>query len=237
MPDKDRPAGRYASPPCMAGEVAPDYFDPMAVDPQQEQDVARWRKAARARLLQARADLGVAGRAAVAGALGGHLDALLARRGVALPGRIVAGYWPIRAEPDLRPWMTRLHDAGARLALPVVETRAAPLVFRPWAPGAAMERGHWNILVPATATTVTPAIVLAPLVGWDGAGYRLGYGGGYFDRTLAAAGAMRPLAIGVGLQGAALPTIYPQPHDIGLDAIVTEAGVQWEAPARPIPGS
>jgi 5,10-methenyltetrahydrofolate synthetase len=73
---------------------------------------------------------------------------------------------------------------------------------------------------------VIPAITLAPLVGWDGNGYRLGYGGGYFDRTLAAL-TPRPYVIGVGLEAARLPTIFPQPHDIRLDAIVTEAGVRF----------
>lgn len=224
---RDDTTGRYASPPCLAGEVAPDYFDPLATDPQQAQDVARWRRAEREARLQARAALSVAARQAVAAAIAGHLDALLAARFGSLAGRVVSGYWPIKSEPDLRPWMTRLHEAGAILALPVVETRAAPLVFRPWAPGAAMERGHWNIPVPATTATLTPEIALAPLVGWDGAGYRLGYGGGYFDRTLAA---VRPpvFAVGVGLQAARLATIYPQPHDIRLNAIVTEAGPQWE---------
>lgn len=232
MSDSKRPPGRYASPPCMASEIAPDYFDPLAVDPQQAQDVARWRKSERARLLEARAALGAADRAEVAGALADHLDTLLSQRGLSLAGQVVSGYWPIKSEPDLRPWMERLILAGAQVALPVVETRAAPLVFRPWSPGAPMERGHWNILVPATAETVTPTIMLAPLVGWDGAGYRLGYGGGYFDRTLAAA-TRDPLTIGVGLQAARLATIFPQPHDIRLGAIVTEAGLQWGA-ARPM---
>ena len=86
-----------------------------------------------------------------------------------------------------------------------------------------------------TGTSESPAhvgetdfdLALAPLVGWDASGYRLGYGGGYFDRTLAAL-SPRPFVIGVGLQSSKVDTIYPQPHDIGLDAIVTEAGLQWE---------
>lgn len=227
MSDPDEPPGTYASPPCLAGQIAPDYFDPLAVDPQQAQDVARWRKAARTEKLLVRTALLGAPRQAVAEAIARHLDALIAQRFGAVAGRVIAGYWPIKGEPDLRSWMTQMHAAGARMALPVVETRAAPLVFRPWAPEAAMERGHWNILVPATPATVVPDIVLAPLVGWDEAGYRLGYGGGYFDRTLAAL-RPRPYAIGVGLQGARLNSIYPQPHDIRLEAIVTEAGLQWD---------
>ncbi len=86
--------------------------------------------------------------------------------------------------------------------------------------------GDWDIPVPPPeAARVSPAVILAPLVGWDGSGYRLGYGGGHFDRTLAAL-SPRPYVIGVGLQQARLATIYPQPHDVRLDAIVTEAGVQ-----------
>jgi len=225
------PPGRFASPPCLACEIAPDYFDPLAVDPQQAIDVARWRRAERDRLRAARLEIPAAARAELAHALGGHLDALLARRGDPVAGTVVSGYWPIKGELDLRPWMSALAAAGARLALPVVETPARPLVFRAWAPGDALQRGHWNIPVPPDdAPVLTPRIMLAPLVGWDAEGYRLGYGGGYFDRTLAAL-SPRPLAIGVGLEAARLATIFPQPHDIRLDAIVTEAGVRWESGA------
>lgn len=211
---------RLASPPCLAAEIAPDYFDPLGVDPQQALDVARWRKAERARLVAERVAAGP--RREDVQALAGHLEAFLHGD---LHGKILAGYWPIRGEPDLRPWLADLAAQGVRVALPVVVRRHAPLAFRPWTPGAAMERGVWNIPVPATTETVHPGIVLAPLVGWDAEAYRLGHGGGYFDRTLAVL-APRPLAIGVGWQAARLATIFPQPHDIGLDAIVTEAGVQ-----------
>lgn len=221
--------GSYASPPCLAHEIDPKYFDPLGVDPQQAADVARWRKAERARLLATRAAQTAAARESVAGAIAGTLDTMLEQRFADLSGRVVTCYWPIKAEIDLRFWMAALDAKGARVALPVVETRAAPLAFRAWTPGAAMERGHWNILVPSTdAPRVVPDIVLSPLVGWDVAGYRLGYGGGYFDRTLAAT-RPRPYVIGVGLQAARLPTIFPQPHDIAMDAIVTEDGLQWEA--------
>lgn len=223
MPGEDRPA----SPPCFAceadlGAAGPDASDPTAV--------ARWRKAERVRLLADRAARPVAQRGPIEAALAGHLDRLLERRG-GVVGRVVSGYWPIKGEPDLRPWMTALHERGARLALPVVETPGAPLAFRAWEPGARMVRGHWNIPVPPPeAESVRPEIALAPLVGWDGDGYRLGYGGGYFDRTLAAL-SPRPWTLGVGVQSARLSSILPQPHDIGLDAIVTEAGTQFERPA------
>ena len=225
MTKDDHPPRSFASPPCLAAEIAPDYFDPLAVDPQQALDVARWRKARRAEHLAARAALSVATRQAIAKAIADHLDRLLTEHFPDPAGKVVSGYWPIKSESDLRPWMTRLHEAGARLALPVVETPASPLIFRPWQPGSRMERGHWNIPVPATRDTILPDITIAPLVGWDPHGFRLGYGGGYFDRTLAAL-KPRPFTIGTGLQAARMDTIYPQPHDIGLDAIVTEDGVQ-----------
>ena len=224
---KDEPRHRgYASPPCLAHEVDPAYFDPYAVDPQQATDVARWRKAERKRFRAERAALSVGDTEDAAKALARHLDSLLAEWGAAVAGRVLSGYWPIKGEPDLRGWLAAQHERGAHTALPVVEVKAAPLVFRAWAPGTKMVRGDWNIPVPPPeAERVVPAVTLAPLVGWDAAGYRLGYGGGYFDRTLAAL-TPRPFVIGVGLQQGRLETIYPQPHDVRLDAIVTEAGVQ-----------
>jgi 5-formyltetrahydrofolate cyclo-ligase len=221
--------GRYASPPCMAAEVDPGYFDPLAVDPQQARDVARWRKAERIRLRAERDTLGVAERQAAGGAIGRRLAELLRQRFGDLRGRVFSGYWPIKGEPDLRPLMADLHRAGVLVALPLVEVKAAPLVFRRWTPDTRMVRGDWNIPVPPPdAAQVTPEITLAPLVGWTDGGYRLGYGGGYFDRTLAAL-SPRPFAIGIGFESARLDTIFPQPHDIALQAIVTEAA------SRPVP--
>lgn len=227
-PDTPQCRGRFASPPCYAAEVAPDYFDPLAVDPEQARDVARWRRAERQRLRGERDSLTVADRRSRGLALAGHLAGFLHRRFGDLRGRVFSGYWPIKGEPDLRPLMTDLHRSGVLVALPLVEVKAAPLVFRRWTPETRMLRGDWNIPVPPPeAEAVTPEISLAPLVGWMDAGYRLGYGGGYFDRTLAAL-APRPFAIGVGFHSARLDTIFPQPHDIRLDAIVTESGLQFE---------
>ena len=158
-----------------------------------------------------------------------HLDALLASLFGNISGRVVSAYWPIKAELDLRFWMQALHSHGVKIALPVVETKAAPLAFRAWEPGAKMEKGFWGIPVPAaSAAPLTPQISLAPLVGWDASGFRLGYGGGYFDRTLAAL-KPSPFVIGVGLQAAQIPSIQPLPHDIRLNAIITETGVQYRA--------
>ena len=147
----------------MAAEVDPAYFDPQGVDPVQACDVARWRRAERIRLAALREELGQSGRAQVSAAIATHLGAVLAAHG-AQAGAVVAGYWPIRGEPDLRPLLSRLHEAGVSVALPVVETRAAPLVFRRWTPRMRMERGHWNIPVPpAEAERLVPDIVIAPL--------------------------------------------------------------------------
>jgi len=222
-PDQTR---RYASPPCLACEVAPGYFDPLAADHEQARDVARWRRAERTRLRAERQALSVEDRAAVAAALTDHLRAMLSARFDTLQGKVFSAYWPIKGEPDLRPLMAELHAAGVSVCLPIVEQKAAPLVFRRWTPATRMVRGDWNIPVPPPdAAALTPDISLAPLMGWDAEGFRLGYGGGYFDRTLAALDP-RPFTIGTGFQSARLATIFPQPHDISLDAIVTEAGIQ-----------
>jgi len=217
--------GTYASPPCLAHEIDPAYFDPLAVDPRQAQDVARWRKAKRDELRAARRTLGVDAHTSVSNRIAAHVQAVLHSRFDGAKGMILSAYWPIKGEPDLRPLLTDLHVSGVTIALPLVETKAAPLVFRLWTPDTKMVRGDWNIPVPpADAPTLSPDIALAPLVGWDDQGYRLGYGGGYFDRTLAVLDPA-PFKIGVGFTAARLATIYPQPHDIPMDLLVTEDGI------------
>jgi 5-formyltetrahydrofolate cyclo-ligase len=221
---------RLSSPVCYAEEFSPD---PLAVDPEQAQDVARWRKAERTRLRAERSALSVDQRRAVGEAIAGHLQALLHARFDGAEGKVLSGYWPIMGEPDLRPLLERLHGAGVTIALPLVERKAAPLVFRLWTPETRMVRGDWNIPVPPPdAPELTPDIALAPLIGWTEDGYRLGYGGGYFDRTLAALHP-RPFVIGIGFDQARLPTIFPQPHDIRLDLILTETGDRTSHKAGP----
>ncbi|MCT2541184.1 5-formyltetrahydrofolate cyclo-ligase [Sedimentimonas flavescens] len=216
----------FSSPPCYAAEIAPDYFDPLAVDSEQARDVARWRKAERTRLRNARLALSSTEREVIDETLAGYLRQLLKDRFDGVRGLVFSGYWPIKGEPDLRPLMAELHMAGVTVALPLVETRSAPLTFRRWTPETRMARGVWNIPVPPPeAPAVTPHIALAPLVGWTSDGYRLGYGGGYFDRTLAAL-RPKPFVIGIGFAAAQLATIFPQPHDIPLDLILTEKGVE-----------
>lgn len=136
--------------------------------------------------------------------------------------------WPFRGEVDLRPFVASLigGNGGATAALPVVIEKREAMIFRHWKCDTNLEPGIWNIPVPREDHRVTPDILLVPLVGFDARGYRLGYGGGYFDRTLAAMHP-RPLAIGIGHAGARLETIHPQWHDIPMDAVVTERGLVW----------
>lgn len=132
--------------------------------------------------------------------------------------------WPFKNEFDARFVIRRFRDRGAVAALPAVVAKASPLQFRTWWPGAPMTPGVYAIPVPDGTELVVPDAAIVPMNGFDEQGYRLGYGGGYFDRTLAAT-APRPLAIGVGFEFARMPTIQPQPHDIAMDFVVTEAGI------------
>jgi 5-formyltetrahydrofolate cyclo-ligase len=131
---------------------------------------------------------------------------------------------PVRGEFDARPLVGELLARGWRAAMPVVVEAGAPMVFRAWTRDCAMAADRHGIPIPREGPQVDPDIVLLPLLAFDPAGYRLGYGGGYFDRTLAAR-TPRPRAIGVGFELGRVPDIRPQPHDIRLDAVVTEAGV------------
>ena len=180
--------------------------------------VAAWRRERRADLIARRQTVPLELRRQAAEIIGDRLNRLRATL-----GRSVIGfYWPIRHEINLLPWARALARSGdATLCLPVVVQPGAPLEYWHWTPDAEMRPGFWNIPVPAERRVIAPEVVLAPLVGFDADRYRLGYGGGYFDRTLAAT-SPRPIAIGVGYDFAALQTINPQPHDIPMDAVLTE---------------
>ena len=179
-------------------------------------ELKAWRKEMRERLIAARMAVRPEVRAEAAEVISGRLARLVE------PGRVFSFYWPMKGELDFRPLAARLHELGVLLALPVVVEKNRPMLFRPWRPKAAMVRGIWNIPQPATEDVAVPDMALAPVVGFSADGYRLGYGGGYFDRTLAALD-RRPLTIGVGLEMQLIETIRPVPHDIRLDAIMTEA--------------
>ncbi|MFC5585780.1 5-formyltetrahydrofolate cyclo-ligase [Nitratireductor kimnyeongensis] len=202
----------YASPPCFMHELAG------GADTSQEDawpEVRRWRKATREHLIAERLAIPAAERTRLAEEIAQKLERLIGDPS----GRVVGLYWPFRGEPDLRPWLASLHDRGAVPALPVVVQKAAPLTFRPYRPGDRLERGVWNIPVPAVDKEIMPDIIVSPLVGFDAANYRLGYGGGFYDRTIAVL-PKRPLLIGIGYTFAEVPTIYPQPHDIPMNHIV-----------------
>lgn len=213
---EERETAEYASPPCFMHELDPGFrFMPGRSD--DWSDVMRWRKAERERLIAERMALEQEQRHARSVRIASKLDAAVGE----LSGRIVGTYWPFRGEPDLRNWGIGLIERGGRLALPVVIQKGWPLEYRIWAPGDPLERGVWNILVPSRGPAVLPHVVIAPVVGFDDARYRLGYGGGFFDRTLAAM-PRKPLTIGVGYAQSRIRTIYPQPHDIAMDTIVTD---------------
>jgi 5-formyltetrahydrofolate cyclo-ligase len=186
-------------------------------------EIAAWRRHERSRLIAWRMGLAPAVRRDWGEEIAATLRSLLDKY-----SGMVGVYWPIRAEFDPRPLVKTLVTAGRIVALPAVVDRRGPLEYRHWRPGESLVRGVWDIPIPAQRDVAIPAIVLAPLVGFDHACYRLGYGGGYFDRTLAAL-QPRPLAIGVGFAFQRLETIYPQPFDIPMDLIVTEAGSRSRA--------
>jgi 5,10-methenyltetrahydrofolate synthetase len=216
--DTQNPTARYVSPVCYAADVE------NGVDEQQQRDLTQWRKAERQRQREIRRALTPEQRQTYAQAIAECLDVLLAKKYVDLRGKVLGGYWPIQGEFDLVFWFHALHERGVRIALPVTDKPDAPLIFRAWTPNTVMKKDCWHIPIPpAESAQLTPDILLAPCVAWDTAGFRLGYGGGYFDRTLAAL-SPKPFVIGVALQAAQLPTIFPQAYDVAMDAIVTEAG-------------
>jgi 5-formyltetrahydrofolate cyclo-ligase len=185
------------------------------------EEVRAWRKAQRATLIADRLSVTREERGLWSEAITARLEALLPPRGAF---RAIGFYWPFRGEYDPRCLMRSLHDRGVQLALPAVAERGRPLVFREWWPSTRMVPGVWNIPVPAEGDALLPDVIVAPLVGFDAHGYRLGYGGGYYDRTLAALPG-KPLAIGVGFELCRLETIHPQPHDIPMDLAITERQV------------
>jgi 5-formyltetrahydrofolate cyclo-ligase len=205
---KDEPR-EYSSPVC----YAPD----LEVAPANWSEIKAWRKATRAAIITRRMARDPADRKRLSEPVIEYL-----RSAIDVTRHPVVGlYWPIRAEIDLREFARELVRAGGTVGLPVVVQDAAPVEFWRWRPGVALKRGHWNIPVPPERDVVCPDVLVVPLVGFDSGRYRLGYGGGFYDRTLAAA-APRPHTIGIAFADAELPTIYPQPHDIPMDVIVTE---------------
>ena len=179
-----------------------------------------WRKTERERLIAARAALDH-------GTLERYrhsIDAHLRRSFPGLASAKLAFCWPIKGEYDARHLVRTLRGRGALTALPVVVAPKQPLIFREWHPGVEMAAGPLDIPYPVNSPEMVPDAVLLPMNGWDEAGYRLGYGGGFFDRTLAKL-PQKPSVIGISYELSKIATIHPQSWDIPLDWIVTERGV------------
>ena len=140
--------------------------------------------------------------------------------------KVVAGYCPIRTEIDVFPLMEVLHRAGHRIVVPVIEGAGLPLRFFEWWPDVAMQDGPFGAKVPVDTHELIPDLVIAPLVGFDRNGWRLGYGGGFYDRTLEGLRAQRRVrAYGFAYAAQELDAVPVEPTDQRLDGIVTEQGL------------
>lgn len=223
MTGSEPPPREYSSPACLRHELDPDAGGPHTeaasdeADPAQAwEEVRLWRKAKREALIAQRVALPAAERQAASD----RITRLLISRLDPAPA-LVGFYWPFKGEYDPRPLVRELHQRGIPLALPVVVAKGQPLIFRPWWPRAPMALGVWNIPIPAEGEPVQPDTLLVPLVGFDAGRFRLGYGGGFYDRTIAAMPS-RPRTIGIGFACGRLRTIHPQAHDVPMDEIVAE---------------
>lgn len=183
-------------------------------------DIRDWRKMQREYWIAWRCAVPAAQRAAWTE----RMTVLLCAGVPASPRTVIGFCWPFKAEFDARHAVRHWRDHGAVAALPEVVARGQPLRFRQWWPGAPMGRGVYDIPIPDGTPEVLPDIAIVPMNACDGRGFRLGYGGGYFDRTLAAL-QRRVVAIGVTYDACRVPTIHPQAHDLPMDLVVTEAGI------------
>jgi 5,10-methenyltetrahydrofolate synthetase len=188
-------------------------------------ELKRWRKAERERLIAARAAVP----ADVRESWRQRMDRILEHSFPGLASCRLAFCWPIKGEYDARHLARTLRSRGSLTALPVVVAPRTPLAFREWHPGVKLVNGPLDIPYPADSPPIVPDVVLLPMNGWDRMGYRLGYGAGFFDRTLAAA-EKTPVVIGVAYELARLETIHPQPWDIPMDYVVTERGLYRRDP-------
>lgn len=142
------------------------------------------------------------------------------------PGQVISGFWPIRSEVDIRPLMARLRERGARLCLPAILDKQT-IVFRELVPGAPIVETGFGTTGPAQdAPILDPGIMLVPLAAFDRTGHRIGYGAGYYDRAIArlrSKGHM-PRLIGIAFDCQEVASVPAEPHDVALDALLTESG-------------
>jgi 5,10-methenyltetrahydrofolate synthetase len=187
---------------------------------QADGDPVAIRAALRRQCLQARESLSSAEHALLSARIEQNLTAELAQhtRGC------IAFCWPYRAEFDARPLILKLLDAGWQACLPVVGDEVGPMCFRDWTPTTPMYEDRHGIHTPQSGAELVPDLVLLPFNAIDACGYRLGYGAGYFDRTLAAM-QPQPFVIGVGFGLGVVASVQPQAHDIPVNCRVTETGV------------
>jgi len=153
---------------------------------------------------------------------------------VGRPDMVIGAYWPIKGEFDPLPALHRWKEDGElldqpqrrRIGLPVVNKAHKTMTFHVWYPGCPMEEDAYGIPKPKDTEVVVPTLLFAPCVGYGPGGYRLGYGGGFYDRMLATL-QPRPHTVGLGFASEFLPDLLPQAHDVPLDAILNDNGVVW----------
>lgn len=156
------------------------------------------------------------------------------------PDTVIGAYWPIKGEFDPLPALFRWQEAGMeadalgasqrrRIGLPVINKVDKTLTFYTWYPGCPMEEDAYGIPKPKDTEIIQPTLLFVPCVGYGLGGYRLGYGGGFYDRTLAAL-RPKPYTVGLGYTHGFLPDLEPEPHDVPLDAILNDNGVVWPLP-------
>ena len=149
------------------------------------------------------------------------------------PGTIVSGFLPIRSEVDIRPLMARLRERGARLCVPVILDRST-IVFRELVAGAALVPSGFGTSGPGPdAAVLDPEVMLVPLSAFDGAGHRIGYGAGHYDRAIDRLHqkGLNPRLIGIAFDCQEVPSVPAEPHDVRLDAILTESGLNFVSEA------
>ena len=162
---------------------------------------------------------------------GMHLQEVLRVWLVARTDSAIGAYWPIKGEFDALPALFRWSEADAkrRIGLPVVDKATKQLSFQVWYPGCEMEDDAYGIPKPKGTPVFQPTLLLVPCVGYGPRGVRLGYGGGFYDRTLATL-QPRPTTVGLAYSQGFLPWLQAEPHDVPLDTMLTDEGLAWQAP-------